>query len=570
MDDQQVMHALRLDDAYQVERVLASGPCGTTELVTLGDSGPFVRKHIPLKLARRGVWGTLSDCGCARLPHVVASYEMPDEYVVVCEYVPGENLEHSIAGRGKLDEEVARKLVLELCEAVSALHMRGIVHRDIAPTNIVVAADGAHLIDLGIARYRTEGATHDTTQLGTPGFASPEQYGFAQTDARSDVYSLGRVLGYVLTGIQPDVSASDEYEAALADERVVSPEVRQIVQRASAMEPSARYQSVDELSAALRNIDLAAVSSCPQNASTDSAVSRASDATASFKADKNAALANSLRHRMRLTRRRLCLDKLSQLGRKRRIGMVIATLLLLAFLGRAAIGIVRGWEMLYRTSFLGQSTTGQVTAGQKSSTQSVDGKTVAEQGVKLSLAESGYSISQGYVLYAFGLHNDGDLEVEVPGVTITGRDAQGKVLFTQEQYINAVPAGQTVYFGGQAGNGTAPATVEFEPIHISKPIVGSSARDVPVYTVQEVRAVSDGLGGIKFVGEVTCEKNGTPMFDSDQVAVSVVLRDGSGAIVFGSTGFVTKSAENSSVAFEVDGFGAPTNYASVEAYAQAW
>ena len=134
-----------LDDAYRVDRVLARGTGGATEIVTLGESGPFVRKRIPSKLARRGVWGTLAECDCARLPHVIATYEMPDEFVVVCDFVPGENLEQLLSARGRLAEKDATRLVLQLCEAATALHTHGIIHRDISPTNVIVAADGAHM-----------------------------------------------------------------------------------------------------------------------------------------------------------------------------------------------------------------------------------------------------------------------------------------------------------------------------------------------------------------------------------------------------------------------------------------
>ena len=249
------MHAMGIDDAYHVERVLASGAGGTTELVTLDGSGPFVRKRIPAKLARRGVWATLVECDSARLPRVEATYEMPNEFVVVCDYVPGENLEQLVAARGHLGKKDALQIVTQLCEAVGALHARGIIHRDISPTNVIVAADGAHLIDLGIARFRVEGATRDTTQLGTYGFASPEQYGFAQTDARSDVYSLGRMLGYLLTGVMP--AEGEKYEAALEDDSLVSSDLRAVIQRASAMEPSARYQSAGAFAAALNGEEVA-------------------------------------------------------------------------------------------------------------------------------------------------------------------------------------------------------------------------------------------------------------------------------------------------------------------------
>ena len=113
----------------------------------------------------------------------------------------------------------------------------------------MVAADGAHLIDLGIARMRNSHATRDTTSLGTYGFAAPEQYGFAQTNARSDVYSIGQLLGYMLTGVRPDESAA--YENALADESLVPAWVRTVVEKASAFEPSLRYRSAAGVAEAL-------------------------------------------------------------------------------------------------------------------------------------------------------------------------------------------------------------------------------------------------------------------------------------------------------------------------------
>ena len=245
------MHAMGIDDAYRVKQVLARGADGMTELVTLDGSGLFVRKRIACGLARRSVWAALADCGCDRLPHVEATYEMPEEFVVVYDFVPGDTLERVVERRGRLSVGEASRLVAQVCEAAGALHARGVIHRDISPTNVIVAADGAHLIDLGIARMRVEGVSHDTTSLGTWGFASPEQYGFAQTDARSDVYSIGRLLGYALTGVRPD---ADEYEGLLADAAVVPPAARAVIDRACAFEPSARYQSAAELADAVEGL----------------------------------------------------------------------------------------------------------------------------------------------------------------------------------------------------------------------------------------------------------------------------------------------------------------------------
>lgn len=217
MDDKQAMHAMSIDDAYHVERTLARGPSGVTELVSIDGNGPFVRKKIPSPLAQRNVWAALSACQSNRLPRVEATYELPDRFVIVYDYVPGSTLAQIAEENGRLAPNVAVQLIDQICEAVQELHQHGVIHRDITPANVIVAQDGAHLIDFGIARIRSEASnrSRDTTALGTYGFASPEQYGFAKTDARSDVFSLGRLLGFMLTGVYPDAS---DYEQRLADD----------------------------------------------------------------------------------------------------------------------------------------------------------------------------------------------------------------------------------------------------------------------------------------------------------------------------------------------------------------
>lgn len=166
--------------------------------------------------------------------------------VIVREYVYGASLASCVAEAGYMGEVAAAHVVADVCDAVATLHELGIVHRDVSPKNVILSPRGAVLIDLGIARTYVEGAQRDTTRLGTWGFASPEQYGFAQTDGRSDVYSIGCLLGYMLTGVTPD---AEGYAAALADSAVVRPELRRIVEKACSFEPSERYQSAGALRA---------------------------------------------------------------------------------------------------------------------------------------------------------------------------------------------------------------------------------------------------------------------------------------------------------------------------------
>ncbi|MDY4041604.1 MAG: serine/threonine-protein kinase [Collinsella sp.] len=249
MNEDQVMHALGIDEAYRVERVLARGGAGVTERVTIDGVGPFVRKKIPLARANRGVWAVLPECDSLRLPRVAVTYELPDCYVAVYDFIPGDSLEHVVHAAGGLDADYAVELIEQVCAAVGSLHAHGIIHRDITPGNVIVAADGAHLIDLGNAQLKGQTAADGEHPLGTVGFAAPEQFGFAQTDERSDVYSIGRLLAFMLMG-----------EAAIRTARLVLPEeggpvpenLRAVIERACAFEPSARYRTTSELAVAVR------------------------------------------------------------------------------------------------------------------------------------------------------------------------------------------------------------------------------------------------------------------------------------------------------------------------------
>lgn len=186
MDERQVQHAMNIDDAYVVERRLAHSRRGTTELVMLDGAGPFVRKRIPLAEAHRVVWAALAECSCALLPRVRATYEMPDEFVAVCDCVLGETVAERMERTGRLPLAEVAGIMADLCAAVGELHVHGIIHADIAPTNIVLAEDGAHLIDFGSARMVFDAPRAEERAWGTHGFAAPEQHGFAPLDTRAD------------------------------------------------------------------------------------------------------------------------------------------------------------------------------------------------------------------------------------------------------------------------------------------------------------------------------------------------------------------------------------------------
>jgi serine/threonine protein kinase len=123
---------------------------------------------------------------------------------MVTAYIDGPSLHSVVAGSGPLTEEAACALGAALAEGLAAIHASGLVHRDLKPANIIMASDGPRIIDFGIARPTGATAlTTPSTLLGTYAFMSPEQFrGEAATPA-SDVFSLGCVLAYAVTGRVP-------------------------------------------------------------------------------------------------------------------------------------------------------------------------------------------------------------------------------------------------------------------------------------------------------------------------------------------------------------------------------
>ena len=178
------------------------------------------------------------------LPKYVETIETDGLFYVLREYIEGQPLD-TWREQYKPTEHQIIPFAIKICDALSYLHSQTppVIHRDIKPSNIIVNGDKVYIIDFGISRlYDKENDNQDTIPMGTQGFVSPEQYGFLQTDGRSDIYSLGVVLYYLLTG-----------EITLKKENVANKNLRQIISKCTAFSPKDRYHNAGTLKKVLVN-----------------------------------------------------------------------------------------------------------------------------------------------------------------------------------------------------------------------------------------------------------------------------------------------------------------------------
>lgn len=170
-------------------------------------------------------------------PKIYEIVEDDDTLYVIEEYVNGDTLEEYMEARGTLELDEAKRVMQDICAGVEFLHRQipAVIHRDLKPGNVMLDKDGLwKIVDLNTARYYAADAARDTEYLGTKDFAAPEQFGFKQTDVRTDIYALGLLFHYMLTGTSPV-------------QQMCPGRAGEIVQKCIMFEPDRRYQSVAAL-----------------------------------------------------------------------------------------------------------------------------------------------------------------------------------------------------------------------------------------------------------------------------------------------------------------------------------
>lgn len=216
---------------YEELSVLSDTKKCRTSLMRNKDTGELVVKK-EMGKESFSVYSLLKSIKNKNLIKVLECFRDEDKTIEIEEYVNGERLDDYFREKKATLEQVV-DVGIALCEGLAPMHKLNLVHRDIQPKNIIITNEGnLKIIDFDISRKENENATHDTTLLGTVGYAAPEQYGFAQTTNRSDIYSIGAVL--------KELSSFSELD--------------KIIAKCMEMDPANRYENVEQLKNELEKI----------------------------------------------------------------------------------------------------------------------------------------------------------------------------------------------------------------------------------------------------------------------------------------------------------------------------
>lgn len=164
-----------------------------------------------------------------------------DALYVLEEYIEGEHLFKKFQNTQPTYSEL-KNILLSICDSMGLLHRFNIVHRDIKPNNVMIRADRTVcIVDLSIAKIITENSSNDTMNLGTVGYAAPEQFGFSQSMPTTDIYAFGVLANQLALGVYPTTD-------------VPKGRLGRIIKKCTSTQISNRYQSAEQLKKAIKNI----------------------------------------------------------------------------------------------------------------------------------------------------------------------------------------------------------------------------------------------------------------------------------------------------------------------------
>ena len=187
----------------------------------------------------------LADRKLSGIPKAYRIFEENGEVYLVREYIEGTPLAQMVLQKGEIPETEICRISRKICRTAEQFQNPDnlMIHRDIKPENIVITPGGeAVFIDFGTMRSYKKDGSRDTFVVGTRGTAAPEQYGYTQTDQRTDVYAIGQTMLYMV---------SESYEMDQLSQCNISRKLKKVIEKACSFEPDKRYTDASELSRAI-------------------------------------------------------------------------------------------------------------------------------------------------------------------------------------------------------------------------------------------------------------------------------------------------------------------------------
>ncbi len=179
------------------------------------------------------------------IPEVYCCFEQNGVTYLIRQYIPGVSLHERIMSEGAFSESETVRIGIAVCEIISRLHGAEppVINRDIKSDNIIIDPDGnIFIIDFGISREYDANASRDTQVMGTPVTAPPEQFGYGQTDERSDIYAIGVLINELVTG-SPKINLE-----------VLPRKLASVIKRCTEFSPENRFRNAEECKTALLKI----------------------------------------------------------------------------------------------------------------------------------------------------------------------------------------------------------------------------------------------------------------------------------------------------------------------------
>lgn len=242
-----------IEEKYEVIKVLGSGGMGTVYLcknIRLGNLWAIkeIKKDDNINIDILSEPNILKELNHSGIPRIVDIFYIDDNLYMVQDFIDGQTLKDYIEEKGPLDTQSTCKIISSICDIIEYLHSINppIIHRDLKPANIILTPNGnVVLIDFGISKVYKTNKNKDTVAMGSNGYAAPEQCGLGKSCKQTDIYGIGMVMYFLVTGKTPS-TALEPFFGENYDNNVTD-DLKNIIQKCVRNDIQDRYPSIEEL-----------------------------------------------------------------------------------------------------------------------------------------------------------------------------------------------------------------------------------------------------------------------------------------------------------------------------------